>query len=159
MPAGCAPAFWQQRSGSAFLTALNAGPETWPGIDYTVVYTALDEVVVPNLDDSGSSALHTGDGRISNLGLQEICLAHPAEHLTTGTTDGVAYAVVTDALDNDGPADPARPPGDVCARLALPGVDPLLLAVHEADLAATVATQVALAPRVPAEPPLAPYAA
>ncbi|UQS22932.1 lipase family protein [Amycolatopsis thermalba] len=155
---GCAPAFWQQRSGSAFLTALNSGAETWAGIDYTNVYTILDEVVAPNLDDYGSSSLHTGRGRISNVGLQEVCPAHVADHLTTGTTDGVAFALVVDALTHDGPADPARLPADVCTRLLMPGVDPVFLAVHEARMATVVATQVALYPHVPAEPELASYA-
>src|ERR1700712_1917429 len=45
----CAPAIWQQRTGSRFLKALNAGGETFGGIAYTQVYTATDEVVVPNL--------------------------------------------------------------------------------------------------------------
>ncbi|MDQ0377058.1 lipase family alpha/beta hydrolase [Amycolatopsis thermophila] len=155
---GCAPAFWQQRAGSAFLTALNSGAETWAGIDYTNVYTVLDEVVAPNLNDHGSSSLHTGQGRISNVGLQEVCPAHVADHLTTGTTDGVAFALVVDALTHDGPADPARLPADVCTRLLMPGVDPVFLAVNEAQMASVVATQVALYPHVAAEPPLAAYA-
>ena len=56
----CAPAFWQQRTGSQFLTALNRGGETFAGISYTQVYTATDEVVVPNLGPAASSSLHTG---------------------------------------------------------------------------------------------------
>ncbi|GAB3565111.1 alpha/beta fold hydrolase [Amycolatopsis endophytica] len=155
---GCAPAFWQQRTGAAFLTALNSGAETWAGIDYTNVYTILDEVVAPNLDDNGSSSLHTGQGRISNIGLQEVCPAHVADHLTTGTSDGVAYALALDAITHDGPADPARLPADVCARLLMPGIDPLHLALDEAAMATTIATQVALYPHVAAEPELAAYA-
>ncbi|MGH2976245.1 MAG: lipase family alpha/beta hydrolase [Solirubrobacterales bacterium] len=37
--AGCAPAFWQQRTGSNFPGALNSYEETFPGISYTSVYT------------------------------------------------------------------------------------------------------------------------
>ena len=33
--AGCAPAFWQQRAGSWFLRALNAGQETYAGSSNT----------------------------------------------------------------------------------------------------------------------------
>src|ERR1700712_4770875 len=86
---GCAPAFWQQGPVSAFLTALNAGPETWSGISYTQMYTATDEVVVPNLGPAASSALHTGTGRIANVLAQSICPVHVAEHLTMGTVDPV----------------------------------------------------------------------
>ncbi|NKQ55157.1 alpha/beta fold hydrolase [Amycolatopsis sp. K13G38] len=154
---GCAPAFWQQRAGSAFLTALNSGPETWAGIDYTNVYTATDEVVTPNLDHNGSSSLHTGAGRISNVGLQEVCPARVADHLSTGTTDAVAYALVVDALTHDGPADPARIPLSACGQLLMPYVDPATVAQDEANLATTVATQVALYPHAAAEPPLRRY--
>jgi len=155
---GCAPALWQQRTGSAFLTTLNSDAETWAGIDYTVVYSALDEVVVPNIGDKGSSSLHTGQGRIANIGLQEVCPLRPAEHLTAGTTDSLAYELAMDALDHDGPADPARLAPGACARLLMPGVDPVLLAVHEVDLVTTVAEQLLLYPHVTAEPPLADYA-
>lgn len=154
---GCAPAFWQQRAGSAFMTALNSGPETWAGIDYTSVYTALDEVVTPNLDDNGSSSLHTGAGRISNVGLQEVCPLRVADHLTTGTTDAVAYALVVDALTHDGPAEPARIPRSSCARLLMPYVDPATVALDEANMATTVAAQVALYPHTAEEPPLRGY--
>ncbi|KAA9161902.1 lipase [Amycolatopsis acidicola] len=149
---GCAPSFWQQRTGSAFMTALNSGPETWPGIDYTNIYTALDEVVTPNFDENGSSSLHTGQGRISNIGLQRVCPAHVADHLTTGTVDAPAFALVLDALTHQGPADPGRLPAGACAQPVMPYVDPVALPVNEANLATTVATQVALYPHAPAEP-------
>jgi len=64
---GCAPALWQQRTGSAFDNALNSGAETFAGRSYTHVYTQLDEVVVPNFDETGSSSLHTGAGQIPTM--------------------------------------------------------------------------------------------
>lgn len=155
---GCAASFWQQRQGSAFMRALNSGPETFASIDYTNVYTVLDEVVTPNLDESGSSSLRTGAGRIANVGLQSVCPARVADHLSTGTIDAVAYALVVDALTHKGPADPARLSAAVCGQLLMPAVDPVALTVNEAGLATTVAGQVALYPHLPAEPPLAPYA-
>jgi hypothetical protein len=45
--AGCAPAFWQQQTFSAFSTALNSGTETFAGIDYTQMWTPTDEVASP----------------------------------------------------------------------------------------------------------------
>ncbi|PXY32748.1 esterase/lipase family protein [Prauserella muralis] len=157
-PPGCAPSFWQQRRNSAFLRALNSGPETWQGIDYTVVYTRLDEVVAPNWDERGSSSLRTGAGTISNIAVQDLCPLRPAEHLAVGTYDAVSYALAADALNHDGPADQARVGRDVCARQLMPYVDPVRFPANEARLATTAATQLALYPRVPAEPPLAPYA-
>lgn len=160
---GCAPSFFQQRQQSGFMRALNgvAGAddaETWAGIDYTTVYTAFDEVVTPNFDDNGSSALHTGEGTISNVGVQEVCPGRVADHLTLGTTDAVGYALAIDALTHDGPVDPARidVPG-VCGQAVMPYVDPVTLPANAAQLAQTVATQVALYPHVAFEPPPADY--
>jgi hypothetical protein len=155
---GCAPAFWQQRSNSAFLKALNTGPETWAGISYTQMYTATDEVVVPNIGPAASSALHTGAGSISNVLVQSICPVHVADHLTMGTFDPLAYALVLDALDHPGPARPARIPSSVCGQLIMPGLDPVSVATHMVTLAAVVAGQVALYPHTSSEPALAAYA-
>ncbi|WP_224392687.1 triacylglycerol lipase [Pseudonocardia sp. ICBG1293] len=156
---GCVPAFWQQRTGSRFLTALNDGPETFAGIDYTVVYTVTDEVVVPNLPPAASSELRRdGAGRVANVAVQSICPVHVAEHLSMGTTDPVGYAVVADALDHDGPADTRRIDRAVCLRDVMPAVDRTQLPVNEARLLGQVATSVATEPRVAAEPPLRDYA-
>ncbi len=156
--AGCAPSFWQQRSGSNFLHALNSGGETFAGIDYTNIYSIDDEVVVPNLPPAASSSLHTGRGDITNVAAQQICPLHVAEHLMMGTTDPVAYALVIDAITHDGPADPSRIDRSVCTRVLMPGVNPATLPANEARLTTTVAEQVALYPHVASEPPLKAYA-
>jgi triacylglycerol esterase/lipase EstA (alpha/beta hydrolase family) len=84
---GCAPAFWQQRRGSDFLGALNSVQETFPGIDYSVIYTRLDEIVVPNLGPAASSKLEGGGGEITNVAVQEVCPLNVSEHLAVGTYD------------------------------------------------------------------------
>lgn len=155
---GCAPSFWQQRSGSAFLTALNRGQETYAGISYTQIYSALDEVVVPNLGPAASSSLHTGPGVISNVLVQSVCPVHVAEHLSMGTIDPIGYALVTDALAHRGAADPARIARSVCRQLLLPGVSAASATRNLVKLSTVVATQVALYPHVAHEPPLADYA-
>jgi pimeloyl-ACP methyl ester carboxylesterase len=155
--ATCQPSIWQQRAGSAFIAALNDGAETWAGIDYTQVFTHYDEIVIHNLDDSGSTSLHTGDGTIANVATQDVCPLSVAEHLSIGTYDPVGYAVARDAMDNPGPAVTARVPASVCAQLLMPGVNP---ATFVADYAATVgalAGYLATGARVPAEPTLACY--
>lgn len=155
---GCAPAFWQQRSGSAFLTALNAGPETYAGIDYTQVFTATDEVVAPNLPPVASSALHTGSGRIANILVQDVCPGHVAEHLTMGSIDPVGYATVLDALGHDGPAELGRIDRGWCLRATMPGVDPLTLPADEARYHSHIALVLATYPHVAAEPEIRSYA-
>jgi triacylglycerol esterase/lipase EstA (alpha/beta hydrolase family) len=156
--AGCAPSFWQQTAGSNFLTALNAGQETYAGISYTEIYSMMDEVVVPNVGARASSALRTGPGEIRNVAVQSVCPAHVAEHLTMGTVDPVGYALVLDALDHAGPADPARVRKSVCRQLFLPGISPAAAAKHLTRLGLVVGQQIGLYPHVPAEPPLAGYA-
>src|SRR3954471_2904157 len=121
--AGCAPAFWQQRTGSNFLRALNSYQETFPGISYTSVYTRTDEVVVPNLGPAASSSLHGGGGRIANVAIQDVCPLDPSEHLAIGTYDNPAYELAVDALTHRGPADPSRVGASACTRAFMPGVD------------------------------------
>ncbi|MFP5021162.1 esterase/lipase family protein [Pseudonocardia phyllosphaerae] len=155
---GCVPAFWQQQSGSRFLGALNDGPETFAGIDYTVVYTLTDEVVVPNLPPAPSSELRGGQGRVANVAVQSICPVHGADHLSMGTTDPVGYAVVADALDHDGPAQAGRVDRGVCLQDVMPAVDRTQLPANSARLTAQLASSIATEPRAPAEPPLREYA-
>lgn len=154
---GCAPAIWQQASGSRFLAALNSYAETFAGIDYTSIYTPTDEIVVPNLPPAASSSLTTGAGRRANISTTDVCPAHVAEHLSMGTIDAVGYALVTDALDHDGPARPARIDAAVCLQPFHEGVDPATVATDYAAYSAAVGYQVLTYPPVPAEPPLRAY--
>jgi pimeloyl-ACP methyl ester carboxylesterase len=155
--ATCAPSLWQQRQESAFMRALNNGPETWAGIDYTNVYPSVDEVVVPNFDDRGSSSLHTGAGRITNVGVGEKCPLHVADHITTGTSDPVSFALAMDAITHDGPANPARVDRAVCGQLLMPYIDPVAFPANVAGMTTTIATQLGLYPHTPFEPAPAPY--
>jgi hypothetical protein len=153
----CPPAFWQQATGSRFDAALNSRAETFAGIDYTVIYSRTDEVVVPNLDASGSSSLHTGKGRIANIAVQQICPADVSDHLAMGTYDPVAYALAVDAFTHAGTADPARISSSVCAEPFQPGVNPLTFPADYAGYTAAIATGVAQAPETAKEPPLRCY--
>lgn len=156
---GCAPALWQQRTGSALLNELNAGQETYAGISYTQMYSATDEIVAPNFPPAPSSALTTGPGAISNVLVQDICPLHVADHFAMGSFDPIGFALVNDALTHAGPASAARISRSVCLQLTYPAVDPLGLALNYAQTLLTVVTQLATYPHVPAEPALRPYAA
>ena len=155
---GCAESLWQQTLNSHYTQAMNSHQETFAGISYTQIYTRTDEFVQPNLDDTGTTSLHTGDGDITNVALQDVCpAAVTSEHLAIGTYDPIAYALAMDAFDHDGPADPARVDRGVCAQLLMPGVDPIAFPGNYSALAGTIAEQLALFPKVPAEPALKPY--
>jgi hypothetical protein len=154
----CPAAYWQQRDDAKFIAALNDGPETFAGIDYTVAYTHNDEVVTPNnAPDTASSPLRNGDGRIRNVALQDICPANTAEHLNLGSFDPVGSALAFDALTHDGPADPARIDAAVCSQPFMPGVDGAQFAANYARYLAAVGQGGAQADYIPAEPPLRCY--
>jgi triacylglycerol esterase/lipase EstA (alpha/beta hydrolase family) len=153
----CTPANHQQASQSRFTAALNSGAETFAGIDYTVAYTYTDEIVVPNTPPNPSSALRTGNGRIANIALQEVCPTNTADHFAIGSFDPVGYAVVADALAHDGPAVRDRISRTVCAEVTQPGVD---RATFPADFAAMIryaTDSQGNAAKTPTEPPLRPY--
>ncbi|TCJ30439.1 esterase/lipase family protein [Nocardioides jejuensis] len=158
----CTPAVWQQQAGSTFLKALNSGAETFAGIDYTNIYTKLDEVVTPY--DAG--ALHTGGGRIANIEVHSVCAADPYEHVMMGTVSPAVYGIVMDALDHAGPAVATRVDKSLCSRLYMPGINPLdvvsfaPLLTGVPSLVTTPLPMMTLsgAPMVKAEPPLRCYA-
>jgi hypothetical protein len=160
----CPPADWQQSATARFIAALNSGAETFAGISYTEIYSHTDEVVTPNSRTESSSSLHTGAGAISNVATQQICPLDVYEHLTVGTIDPVTYALVMDALDHPGPADPARISRAVCLQVVQPYADLTHVSTALQVLAAapgllTVSLPVNLvgAEMVPAEPPLRCY--
>jgi pimeloyl-ACP methyl ester carboxylesterase len=150
----CAPAIWQQRRDAAFLTALNTGPETWKGIDYTVIYSPTDVIIVP----ADLSKLRTGKGNIANIAVNEACSDHVADHLTLGTSDPVAYALVADALSHPGPASLETFDRFACNAIFQPGVNKEFFAVNGGRAFAAVAATILLTEHVPAEPALADYA-
>lgn len=93
------PACEQQRAGSAFITNLNSGGETVPGVDYTVIQTRYDQVVTPY-----TSAFLSGPN-VRNVLLQNQCILDLGDHLSM-PYDHIAAADVLTALD---PAHPRNP--------------------------------------------------
>jgi len=146
----CPPSFWQQRDGAEFEAAMNSGRETFPGIDYTVVWTHFEQVVTP--------AEHSTIAGATNIATQDICPSNTGDHFALGTYDPVAYAVVLDALTHAGPADPARIDRSVCGRSYSPFVDPITMPLSLARMMANVTEQYLTYLRPDREPPLRDYA-
>jgi triacylglycerol esterase/lipase EstA (alpha/beta hydrolase family) len=119
----CPVATLQQRHVSGFVRALNSRAETFAGISYTSVFTRTDEIATPNADATGTSSLRGGDGRITNVAIQDVCPLAVSEHLLVGFTDPTAHALAVDALAHDGPADPGRVDRGVCSRLFHPAIN------------------------------------
>ena len=102
----------EQEQGSPFLTALNAGGETVPGVQYTVIESTDDEVVTPY-----TNAFLPAAPNVSNILLQDQCALDSTDHLEIAA-DPVALTDVLNALD---PAHPRPVPCEV----VLPVTGPL----------------------------------
>lgn len=87
------PSLAEQTAGSAFLAKLNAGGDTVPGVDYTVIATKYDEVVTPY-----RSQFLDGPN-VRNVLLQDLCATNLSEHVALGLFDRIAHHEVANALD------------------------------------------------------------
>ncbi|HWH11466.1 MAG TPA: hypothetical protein VG165_10095 [Solirubrobacteraceae bacterium] len=153
----CAPALWQQTYDSQFIQALNSGQETFAGISYTDIATYTDDFVQPNLPGD-STVFLDGPGDITNVAIQDVCPLAVADHLLVASTNPIAVALALDAITDPGPANPARIDRNVCEEGLFAAGVPIGDSISGfAAAAAQVASQLALAPRVDAEPALACY--
>ncbi|MGY0066415.1 esterase/lipase family protein [Streptomyces sp. QTS137] len=100
---GATPALAQQVAGSDFLTRLNAGGDTVPGVRYTVIATRYDEVVTPYRSQ------YLSGPNVRNVLLQDLCPVDLSEHVAIGLIDRIAFHEVANALD------PARARPTTCA--------------------------------------------
>ncbi|MFJ1842762.1 esterase/lipase family protein [Streptomyces sp. NPDC088146] len=87
------PGLADQVAGSPFLTKLNAGGDTVPGVRYTVIATRYDEVVTPYRTQ------FLNGPNVHNVLLQDLCPVDLSEHVAIGTVDRIAYHEVANALD------------------------------------------------------------
>jgi len=94
------PALPQQASPDApFFADLNAGPETVPGIAYTVIATRFDEIMTPYPQAFLKSAPGT---TVDNILIQDVCPGDWSDHLSTSYSKNVAQ-IVLNKLDPDHP--------------------------------------------------------
>ncbi|MFE5615964.1 esterase/lipase family protein [Streptomyces sp. NPDC056543] len=87
------PGLADQIAGSPFITKLNAGGDTVPGVTYTVIATKYDEVVTPY-----RSGFLDGPN-VTNVVIQDRCALDLSEHVAIGTVDRVTFHEVENALD------------------------------------------------------------
>lgn len=97
------PGLADQIAGSPFLTRLNEGGDTVPGVRYTVITTRYDQVVTPY-----RSQFLDGPG-VRNVLLQDLCPVDLSEHVAIGLIDRIAFHEVANALD------PGRATPTTCA--------------------------------------------
>lgn len=80
----------QQTVGSDFLSNLNSGGDTQPGINYTVIATKYDQVVTPYQ----SGFLNAGPGAtVNNITLQNGCPVDASDHLNIVNSPRAIYFV------------------------------------------------------------------
>ncbi|GAA2274562.1 lipase [Streptomyces ruber] len=101
------PAVAQQLAGSDFLTDLNRGGDTVPGVHYTVIASRYDENVTPVW-----SAFLDGPN-VRNLFVQDLCPLDISSHVATGITDRVTHHEIANILD------PAHATPTTCASVSL----------------------------------------
>lgn len=87
------PSLADQVAGSPFLTKLNEGGDTVPGVRYTVIATKYDQVVTPY-----RTQFLNGPG-VRNVTVQDLCPVDLSEHVAIGVLDRVAHHEVANALD------------------------------------------------------------
>jgi triacylglycerol esterase/lipase EstA (alpha/beta hydrolase family) len=146
----CATSLYQMRSGSAFLSALNRGRETVPGVDFTAVATADDTVFVTPPEARLEGA--------RNIVIQDLCPGHKVDHVGLAY-DGPAYVIAMDALAHPGPAKPGRLGSAACRRDTMPGVTraqaDAKVQSYQSKLGVLLGPT---GPKADGEPPLAGYA-
>ncbi|WP_435861958.1 esterase/lipase family protein [Streptomyces sparsogenes] len=87
------PGLTDQVVGSDFLTRLNEGGDTVPGVRYTVISTKYDEVATPY------RAQFLSGPDVKNVVVQDLCPGDLSEHVTIAMTDKVAFHEAVNALD------------------------------------------------------------
>ncbi|MFI9212018.1 esterase/lipase family protein [Streptomyces sp. NPDC053253] len=87
------PGLADQIAGSAFITKLNEGGDTVPGVRYHVIASQYDEVVTPYRSQFLSGP------NVTNVLIQDKCVLDLSEHVAIGTVDRVTFHEVANALD------------------------------------------------------------
>ncbi|MCW2785582.1 MAG: putative lipase [Marmoricola sp.] len=157
----CFPAAWQELrrndgKASNFITAMNSGQQTFPGIAYTSVYSLTDELAGPNIGPRPVSPLPAAPN-VLNVSEQSICPLNVEEHLTFPASPS-AYAVVMAALATPGklPDVSALDKRAICSELFQPNVSLASFVTNEAKIAAVVPQRI-LTGMITSEPPLRCY--
>lgn len=165
LPVGLLPeSFYQFDPSSNFVKAMNTGEEAPGEVSYTSIYSGFYDELVEPATPVPTAGLDWGQSRanIANILLQDVCPGRFVDHLTIGLTDALTFALVLDALENPGPANPQRAggsslcglvpivPGQVIAPEAVSGI---IQALEQEPANGLPNPHLASA-----EPPLKPYA-
>lgn len=139
---------------SKFIEAENSRQETFPGINYTVLYSKRDPFASP---PTRSSAL-PGGPNVANVPLQSVCPHNVATHFDF-PEDPVAFSLAMDAVRNpDRPANIHRVDRQrVCNSLTPPNVSYTQFVSRKSYVYTTAVKRLYTMPQTTSEPPLRCY--
>jgi hypothetical protein len=154
----CTPSIKQQSNKSKFISVLrnNGGDSAY--VPTTTFYSATDEIVQPQTGTGASSyLLDARNVGVTNNQVQALCPGTIQVVLHEGVLyNAVAWALIEDALNHDGPGNPSRLNlATLCTALNAPGLNGLQ---GESILLTAVPNIVAYKTHVFSEPGIASYA-
>ncbi|KAB8297917.1 hypothetical protein EYC80_001700 [Monilinia laxa] len=157
----CVPSVLQQVYQSNFVNKLRSNNGDSAYVPTTTVYSLTDEIVQPQIGTASTGFLNDSRGvGVSNTYLQGACLGLPAGGLYTHAGvlyNPVAYALLTDALLNDGPGSFDRV-SDQCGNIAAPGITLSDVIETQATIPVTALNIFLYKDRVTNEPEIKSYA-
>ncbi|OHE94113.1 hypothetical protein CORC01_10570 [Colletotrichum orchidophilum] len=158
----CTPSVYQQMYESQFVKTLRANGGDSAYVPTTSLFSATDEVVQPQSGPVASAILKDGNSaKVSNIEVQKACPATPAGGEVTHEGmlyNSLAFALLKDALTNDGPGKLERIDKKVCLDPAAGKLDKLEISATEAVLADAGANVLAYPNKVKREPAIKDYA-
>lgn len=146
--ASCPEVAWQIKTGSQWSQAVTRAPLP-TGLAFTSIGSHSDELVWP-------APIATRMPGATNLMVQDLCWLRPVGHVSI-LSDAAAYAIVTDALENPGPANLGRVSRVHCLFPMYDGID-LLGMSQLLGTGAAIVEKLLTTPYVSAEPALRAYA-
>ncbi|KAJ0296424.1 hypothetical protein COL5a_009028 [Colletotrichum fioriniae] len=159
---GCTPSVYQQMYDSKFVQTLRANGGDSAYVPTTSLFSATDEVVQPQSGPIASAILKDGNGvEVSNIEVQKACPATPAGGEVTHEGmlyNSLAFALLRDALTNEGPGKLDRIDKKICADPAAGKLDALEIQATEAVLVDAGANVLAYPNKVRREPAIKDYA-
>ncbi|KAF9882262.1 hypothetical protein CkaCkLH20_00298 [Colletotrichum karsti] len=159
---GCTPSVYQQKYDSKFVTTLRANGGDSAYVPTTSIFSATDEIVQPQSGPKASAILKDGNGvQTTNVEVQQACPGTPAG--TQVTHEGMlynslAFALMRDALTNEGPAKLERIDKSVCKDPAAGKMDKAEISATEAVLGEAGANVLKYKKKVTQEPAIKSYA-
>jgi len=162
-PAACDPAVFQQKYLSNFVATLRNGGGDSAYVPTTTIYSIADDIVQPQIGTAASAYLN--DARkvgVANYELQAVCPGQPAGGLVLHQGvlyNGLAYALVVDALTHAGPASIARvDTATYCGLSLAPGLSSSDQIALDLSIAVAAVNVLAFPSKVAVEPAIKPYA-